>query len=142
MGRSAAWADQGAQAGGPRPTAKDGRSGRRLRGLSAWHAGLAAEEAVARRYGADGARIEARRWRCREGEIDLVVRLPDCLVFVEVKCGRHAAEAISERQWRRLEAAALRYTVEQETGDTCLRFDAALVGPDGAVSIVENARGF
>lgn len=134
-------ADRGARAGGS-GRSSDRTAGRHVRGLAAWQAGLAAEEAVSRRYGADGARIEARRWRCREGEIDLVVRQPDCLVFVEVKCGRHAAEAISERQWRRLEAAALRYTVEHATGDTCLRFDAALVGPDGAVSIVENARGF
>lgn len=117
-------------------------AGRRLRGQAAWQAGLAAEEAVARCYAGAGGRVQARRWRCPEGEIDLVVRMPDGLVFVEVKCGRYAAEAISERQWQRLEAAALRYTVDHETGDTCLRFDAALVGPDGAVSIVENARGF
>jgi putative endonuclease len=115
---------------------------RQMRGRAACRAGAAAEDVAASRYGREGGRIEARRWRCREGEIDLVVQMPDCLVFVEVKSGRNAAEAISERQWRRLEAAALRYTVEHETGDTCLRFDAALVGPDGAVSIVENARGF
>lgn len=129
---------------GPVHPARIGQAdtGRRLRGLAAWRNGVAAEDAVARHYRNAGGRIEARRWRSREGEIDLVVRTAEGLVFVEVKCGRHAAEAISERQWRRLEAAALRYTVETETGDACLRFDAAIVGPDGAVRIVENARGF
>jgi putative endonuclease len=117
-------------------------------GETARQAGLAAEEIVARRYVARGGRIEARRWRAPRadggGEIDLVVRLPEALVFVEVKAGRAAAErrdAIRESQWRRLENAALRYIVSTQTGETTLRFDAAFVGPDGAVAIVENARG-
>lgn len=32
-----------------------------------------------------GYRIEARNWRCAHGEIDLIVRRGDLLVFVEVK---------------------------------------------------------
>lgn len=97
---------------------------------------------MARHYESLGGIVVARRWRCAEGEIDLVVTLPDTVVFVEVKSGRHAAEAISERQWSRLEAAALRYTLSVETGAAMLRFDAALLGPDGVLDIVENARGF
>lgn len=115
---------------------------RRHRGRSAHLAGLAAEGAVADLYGRRGGTVLARRWRAPEGEIDLVVQMPDALVFVEVKSGRHAAHAISERQWSRLEAAALRYTVACETGETPMRFDAAIVGGDGTVAVVENARGF
>lgn len=84
----------------------------------------------------------ARRWRVPEGEIDLVVAWPGLIAFVEVKAGLHARDAIAERQWRRLEAAALRFTMQHETGDTALRFDAALVAADGALDVVENARGF
>lgn len=115
---------------------------RRLRGHSAYHAGLAAEHVAVRHYSDAGATILARRWRVAEGEIDIVAAWPGMIVFVEVKAGRHAAAAIAERQWQRLEAAALRFTVETETGDTPLRFDAALVGVDGTLEIVENARGF
>lgn len=113
---------------------------RAQRGRMAHLAGLAAEGAVSDLYTDGGAAVLARRWRAPEGEIDLVVRQGDTLVFVEVKSGWHAAHAISERQWCRLEAAALRYTVEHETGNMPIRFDAALVGPDGTVAVVENAR--
>lgn len=117
---------------------------RAARGRSAHDAGRAAEDIAARHYEAIGGAIAARRWRVAEGEIDLVVRLPGVLVFVEVKSGRHAArrDMISARQWLRLEAAALRYMVASETGETQMRFDAAFIGPDGAVDVVENARSF
>lgn len=125
---------------------------RAARGRVARLSGLAAEEAVARAYEGRGGVVLARRWRApraesfgeRGGEIDLVVRLPEALVFVEVKAGAAAArrDAVTERQWRRLEAAAERYRVAHPTGETALRFDAAFVGPDGAVALVENARSF
>jgi putative endonuclease len=123
-------------------------SGRALRGRAAHLAGLAAEDAAARWYEARGGRVLARRWRAPRGEgggeIDLVVRTPEAIAFVEVKTGAAATrrDAITARQWARLEAAALRYTMEHQTGETPLRFDAAFVGPDGAVAVVENARGF
>jgi putative endonuclease len=117
--------------------------GRAARGRRAHRSGVAAEEAVARAYERRGGRIVARRWRRPEGEIDLVVADgAGGVAFVEVKAGRRAAEAISDRQWARLEAAALRYMVENRTGDAPVRFDAALVAPDGAVTVVENARAF
>lgn len=115
---------------------------RSARGRMAHLAGLAGEGSVARRYVEEGGAIVAQRWRVPEGEIDLVVQMAGILVFVEVKSGPNAAYAISERQWSRLEAAALRYTVVHETGDMPMRFDAALVGPDGTVAVIENARGF
>jgi putative endonuclease len=118
------------------------QQGRVRRGRRAYRAGLEAEEQVSGHYAARGATILARRWRVAEGEIDLVVAWPGTVAFVEVKSGLHAVEAISERQWQRLEAAALRFTVEHETGDAVVRFDAAFVGIDGALDIVENARGF
>jgi len=117
---------------------------RAARGLAAHSAGLAAEDIAARRYEAMGFDVVARRWRAPEGEIDLVARLPGMLVFVEVKSGRGAArrDTITERQWRRLEAAALRYMMEHQTGDIPTRFDAAFIGREGAVDVVENARTF
>ena len=117
---------------------------RARRGRQAHFIGLMAEDVVARWYERRDGAIEARRWRAPEGEIDLVVRTPEALVFVEVKAGAGATrrDCVSERQWRRLERAALRYSVETETGETPLRFDAAFLGPDGAVAVVENARGF
>ena len=112
------------------------------------HAGLAAEETAARLYERRGAEIVARRLRTPEGEIDLVAREGGTLVFVEVKQRRRRAcpdSPITERQWRRLGNAALWYimTASQGTGAApACRFDAVIVGPDGAPEIIENARSF
>lgn len=105
--------------------------------------GLAAEEATARSYRADGGRVSASRWRCREGEIDLVVDLPSEIVFVEVKARtRHGAAAVTDRQWARIGAAATRYLAEQTDGTRPCRFDLAIVDAAGRLERIENARSF
>lgn len=126
----------------PRSIARRAEIGRARRGGVAYRAGLAAEDCVARVYQDAGAAILARRWRRREGEIDLIVREPHALVFVEVKRRKASIseDPVGERQWRRLEAAAQVYIFAAETGDATLRFDLALVGADGMVEIVRNAR--
>jgi putative endonuclease len=107
------------------------------------HTGLAAEEMVARGYVTEGGRVRATRWRCREGELDLVVELPSEIVFVEVKARRsHAAEAVSPRQWRRIGAAASRYLAEMTDGSVPCRFDLALVDRAGRTERIENAQTF
>ncbi|HZI95274.1 MAG TPA: YraN family protein [Patescibacteria group bacterium] len=47
--------------------------------------GLQGEEIAARHFESRGFRILARRYRTRLGEIDLVARSDDLLVFIEVK---------------------------------------------------------
>lgn len=119
---------------------------RRAWGRRNHKAGLAAEETAAMLYQARGAEVLARRWRGGRGdgggEIDLIVRFPGILVFVEVKSGKAALtrEAITPAQWLRLEAAAQAYMLSSQTGDLPVRFDAVFVGPDGAADVVENAR--
>ncbi len=115
---------------------------RARRGARNHLAGLAGEDATVRFYETRGAEVLARRWRAPEGEIDLIVRDGGVIAFVEVKTGRGALrrDGITARQWARLEAAAMRYMLHAETGDAPVRFDAAFVGPDGAVDVVENAR--
>lgn len=122
-------------------------SQRRRRGRANWQSGAAAEDAAARDYAARGGIVRGRRLRTPEGEIDLIVDLDGVLVFVEVK--RRASETfdspVSERQWRRLENAALHYMMrlQNETGvQPVCRFDVALAGPDGRLRIIENARSF
>lgn len=115
---------------------------RRRRGATSHRAGLAAEDAVARRYAAFGAGILARRWRCPHGEIDIIARDGDGLVFVEVKRRSQPIEddPVGERQWRRLEMAAETYMFMAETGETPVRFDLAIVGADGTIQVIKNAR--
>ena len=133
----------------PIPDWADGSRARRARrGARNFHAGMAAEDGVERIYLQRGARILARRHRTPEGEIDLIVQDGDCLVFIEVKRRKrlHGFDSpISEKQWQRLGCAALHYVVNNHdvtrVHPIC-RFDAALVGPDGQVTIIENARTF
>ena len=109
----------------------------------AHQSGLAAEEIAARRYRAEGGRVRASRWRCPEGELDLVVELPGEIVFVEVKARRaHDAEAVTPRQWARIGAAASRYLAEETDGTRPCRFDLALVDRTGRLERIENARAF
>lgn len=109
------------------------------------HAGRAAEEIAARQYLNAGADLLAERWRCAEGELDLVVCHDNVLIFVEVKQRKrqHGWDTpVSMRQWQRLEAAASQYIVSHQA-DTGIhpvcRFDVALVSHDGTVEIIENA---
>ncbi|MEL7468243.1 MAG: YraN family protein [Pseudomonadota bacterium] len=119
-----------------------------MRGRSNHFSGIAAEDSVVRTYAAKGAIVLGRRVRTPAGEIDLVLKLSDSLVFVEVKRRRtvhHFDSPITPLQWSRLENAALHYMVPyvEDTGiQPVCRFDAALVAPDGQVDIIENARSF
>ena len=121
-----------------------GESGRARAGRIANLTGRAAEEIAARLYLAEGATLAATRWRCAEGEIDLVFARPGEIIFVEVKARRGrdaAAGAISPAQWRRLGAAASRYLAEV-AGDVACRFDVVLVDGVGRAERIENAYSF
>jgi putative endonuclease len=106
-------------------------------------AGLAAEGAVAAAYERDGQPVAARRWRGQHGEIDLVARDGDTVVFVEVKKGRtHAGamEALGWRQIRRIWNAASEFLDGEPKGSlTDVRFDVALVDAFGRIEIRRNA---
>jgi putative endonuclease len=117
-------------------------------GRGAYLSGLAAEDQAARAYLKRGAELLARRHRNAAGEIDLILRENGILIFVEVKRRKNRAElaeSITERQWQRLGLAATHYmmTLSNETGPIrgC-RFDAVLIGADGRLEIIENARSF
>lgn len=114
-----------------------------VRGLRAWASGHAAEDIVARRYEGEGKPVLDRRWRGRGGEIDIVAREGEALVFVEVKKARSFEEAawrLGARQIARLCAAASEYLGGQPRGqDSEMRFDLALVDGSGAVRVIENA---
>ena len=67
------------------------------------------------------------------GEIDIVARRRGVLIFVEVKARARldeAAEAVSERQRRRIAAAAQAWLAgHPEHASAEIRFDAVLVVP-------------
>jgi putative endonuclease len=114
-----------------------------LTGAAGYHAGLAAEAAVAAHYLRAGCAVVAKRWRGTGGEIDLVARDSTGLVFVEVKKSRsfaRAAERLTGRQIGRILDTASEFLAGEPGGqDTDLRFDVALVNATGQIEVLENA---
>jgi putative endonuclease len=114
-----------------------------MSGARSYHAGLAAEESVAQRYLAAGQKVAARRWRGKSGEIDLIARDGDVVIFVEVKQSRthaEAAEHLTLRQFDRIYCAAAEFIADEPQGSlTDVRFDVALVDGGGRIEILENA---
>ena len=74
-----------------------------------------------------------RGYRTRLGEIDLIARDGDTLVFVEVKARRQGvpAEAVTPEKQRRITLAALHFLRKHGLLDVRSRFDiVAIVWPD------------
>ena len=111
----------------------------------AYHSGLAAELRIAQDYERRGFVVDRHRWRGTVGEIDLITRDSEGLVFVEVKQSRNfarAAERLNRRQMARIYATAEQYLAGEPDGQlTNVRFDVALVDQAGAFEIIENAFG-
>ena len=105
--------------------------------------GQAGEERAAAWYRARGYAVLARNWRCREGELDLVVRRGRVLVFVEVKARRTdrfgtPAEAVTPTKQRRLRTLASRYLEATELRPRGLRFDVVSILAD-RLEVIEAA---
>ena len=114
-----------------------------MSGKVSYHAGLAAEMLVARHYCDNDHSVAASRWRGQAGEIDLVLRKNDQVIFVEVKKSKTHAAAVARLQRRQIEriyAAAGEFLANEPRGQlTDVRFDVATVDQTGAVQILENA---
>ncbi len=77
---------------------------------------------------AKGFKMLARNYRSDRGEIDLVLRDRDCLVFTEVKARSDVrwtrpAAAVDRDKRRRLSAAALDYLCSIGNPEVAIRFD-------------------
>lgn len=109
--------------------------------------GDAGEDAVAAWYEAAGYSIVARNWRVREGELDVIARRGDVLVFCEAKTRRSdtfgiPAEAVTARKQARIRGLAAQWLAAHRVGAGTLRFDVASVRPDGrgwVVDVIEAA---
>lgn len=114
-----------------------------MTGKLSYLAGLHAEEQVARAYQSAGHPIIARRWRGTRGEIDLIARQGDVVVFVEVKKSRThdmAAQYVTEWKRQRIFETVDEFLCGEPKGlATEVRIDLALVDQMGRIEILENA---
>jgi putative endonuclease len=95
--------------------------------------GQRGERAAARHLKRQGMRVLLRGYRTKQGEIDLIGREGDTLVFVEVKARRQGvpAEAVTPQKQHRLTMAALHFMRRYQLLEERSRFDVvAIVWPD------------
>lgn len=94
--------------------------------------GVAGEDLACRELRRRGYVILARRYRTRAGEVDIVARDRQVLVFVEVKlrrtraCGT-AGEAVTASKRRRLVTMAKHYLAGAAEANVACRFDVVAI---------------
>jgi len=91
--------------------------------------GVSGERAAETFYVARGYRVIARNWRCRIGELDLVLSRGQLVVVCEVKCRSglgfgHPLEAITWAKLRTLRQLAAEWVREHHVGPAHVRIDA------------------
>ena len=108
--------------------------------------GALAEDAAAEFLSTRGLRMVTRNYRCRFGEIDLIMRDGTALVFVEVRYRRSrsyggAGESITGAKREKLLRTAKHYLAASNELPAC-RFDAVLLSGDThEIEWIKNAFG-
>jgi putative endonuclease len=96
-----------------------------------------------------GYHILETNYRCPEGEIDIIARDKDCLVFVEVRSKTSAEfgspeESITRAKIQRLAAVTARYRQSHQNMPSSYRIDIVAVemdrkGKTSRIELIENA---
>jgi putative endonuclease len=105
--------------------------------------GAAGEAQAARWYEANGYTVVARNWRCRQGELDLILSKGALVVFCEVKTRSSdafgsPAEAVTRTKQLRLRRLAAAWIEQAPSRPRDVRFDVAAVLA-GRLEVVEGA---
>ena len=88
-----------------------------------------------------------RNYRCPLGEVDLIAKDGDCLVFVEIKTRKgksigYAKEAVNARKRRQLSKVALAYMKSNNCCDSKARVDVVAISIQGGkteIEVIKNA---
>src|SRR5882672_7266999 len=108
--------------------------------------GKTGEDLACRELERRGYAVVARGYRRRGGELDIVARDGQTLVFVEVKA-RHgcafgdAAEAVTWLKRRRIQQLALDYVMRHHLADCPCRFDVVSIQFDAGRAAIEVYKG-
>ena len=118
-----------------------------MRGWWSRFLGDAGERAAVRYLRHQGFRILARQWRDRSGEIDLIARDGEWIVFIEVKTRRtlaagHPVEAVTPAKQAQLTRLALHFLKRRGLLERRSRFDVVAVtwSGDARLPVIEHYR--
>jgi putative endonuclease len=111
--------------------------------------GAEAEQLAAAQLEEAGCRIIARNWRCRSGELDLVVESEGRIVFVEVRSRRSTGsygtpqESVTFHKQRQVRETAQRFLAANRMLEVPVRFDvmAVLFTLDKQLVRIDHLRG-
>ena len=116
--------------------------------MSTQERGRSGEQIAAAEYEKEGYTVEARNFRTRFGEVDLILRKGGLYVFSEVKTRAMTtvippAAAVTPMKQQKIILAAQGYLAHKRLSDPNARFDVVevFIGPGGStkVNIIENA---
>lgn len=105
-----------------------------IRGSNTHTTGSQAEQAAANYLQDQGLRRVEENFRCKMGELDLIMRDDSCMVFVEVrfrKSDRYgsAASTVTMAKQNKLRKTALFYLKARKLQHTAVRFDVVGMKP-------------
>lgn len=94
-----------------------------------------------------GYRLIVQNYRCPLGEVDLIAKDGDTLVFLEIKTRKgknvgYAKEAVDERKRRQISKVALAYMKSKRCCDMKARFDVVAVSlghSEPEIEVIKNA---
>jgi putative endonuclease len=94
--------------------------------------GARGESIAAEWYSARGYRVLDRNWRCRDGELDLVLEGHGVVVFCEVKTRSSdafgiGAEAVTREKQLRIRRLSARWLADHDRRSRQLRFDVVSI---------------
>ncbi|HON57938.1 MAG TPA: YraN family protein [Smithella sp.] len=94
--------------------------------------GLIGEELAVSFLKKNGYKILEKNYRCPMGEVDIVARDHQSLVFVEVKTRKsdgfgYPEEAVNTKKQKKISRVALHYLQENNLTDELIRFDVVAV---------------
>ncbi|MEE9611662.1 MAG: YraN family protein [Desulfatiglandales bacterium] len=109
--------------------------------------GKLGEELALKKIKSLGYKSIIRNYRCLLGEVDVIAKDGDCLVFIEIKTRRgrsldYAKEAIDKRKRRQLSKVALAYMKSMNCSDVESRFDVVAISLNEGreqIEVIKNA---
>lgn len=115
---------------------------RRPQGKRTGNTGREAEDRALHHLQRHGLRLLERNYRCRAGEVDLIMGDGEAVVFVEVRYRRSrqfggAAASVDRHKQARLMAAANHYLGRRRRADLPCRFDVVALGDGNGAGAVQ-----
>lgn len=106
--------------------------------------GESAEEKALQFLLSQGLRVVSRNYRCKQGEVDLIMRHDTALVIVEVRYRKNAkygsaVETVTAKKQFRIIATTCHYLKANKLKDQAIRFDVVAITGDDNLNWVQNA---